>query len=154
MNSTKVIFLDIDGVLNSHIFFRENLSTGSSAGDEKIDPKAVEQLNRITDATGAKLVISSSWRILFRDREQKLFDLLKRHGVTGEFIGTTPLNGVRRGFEIQDWLDTNKDMNVSKFIIIDDDSDMEHLMDHLIKTSMTDGLLGIHAQMCIAKLNE
>ena len=60
----KIIFLDIDGVMNSekslNDFFEQD-------GEERFEhwiphPMHVKWLNKITDETGAKIVISSPWR--------------------------------------------------------------------------------------------
>ena len=56
----KIIFLDFDGVLNSHIFMmkerlRDSLKSGGVAG---IDPEAVARLNAICVRTGAVAVVS------------------------------------------------------------------------------------------------
>ena len=64
--------------------------------------------------------------------------------VTGYRFGkgekTACIVGAIRGNEIQQWLDIHKEYDVEDFIILDDDSDMEHLIDHLIQT---DSILGI-----------
>ncbi len=55
----RVIFLDIDGVLNSHrtaAAYREPLM-------RKLDPVSVKLLHRIVSKADAKLVISSTWRL-------------------------------------------------------------------------------------------
>ena len=51
----KVVFLDFDGVINTH--------------EGAWDSAAIARLNRITDATGAVIVVSSSWREAFPDPE-------------------------------------------------------------------------------------
>ncbi|MBP3534398.1 MAG: hypothetical protein J6J53_00140 [Muribaculaceae bacterium] len=53
----KLIFLDIDGVLNSYKFL-QNLPEDSFG----IDNTRLPILKRITDSTDAKIVLSSSWR--------------------------------------------------------------------------------------------
>jgi hypothetical protein len=55
---TKIIFLDIDGVLNNSKWLKENKNN-------PIDPAAVNRINVIMQKTDAKIVISSSWRIKF-----------------------------------------------------------------------------------------
>lgn len=73
----KVIFLDIDGVLNDHTQM-ENHYCGTKY-------ECVQQFNRILDAVPeAKIVISSAWRymILRGDVTLKGFEmLLLTHGV-------------------------------------------------------------------------
>ncbi len=87
----KVIFLDFDGVLNSEEFF---IMSHHSADDKKgwtetddFDPYAVKLLNQITKATGAKIVISSAWRI--NRTIEWLKALMYAVGVTGEIIDKT-----------------------------------------------------------------
>jgi hypothetical protein len=131
----RVLFLDFDGVIvTAHDRF--------TAGDQF----AVFNLNRITDATGANLVVSSSWRSGYS--LEALKELLKKWGVTGEVIGVTPDHTVsttrglyvatERGHEIQAWLDAHPE--VSEFIILDDDADMAHLRHRWVKTHAHHGL--------------
>ena len=59
---------------------------------------------------------------------------------TESIISKTPrFPGERRGKEIKHWLD-HFSQNIDAFVVIDDDSDMEPLMDNLIKTSSKVGL--------------
>ena len=54
----KVIFLDVDGVLNSQQLFEK-------CEDDQlisVDEDNIKNLKTIVDATGAKIVLSSSWR--------------------------------------------------------------------------------------------
>jgi histidinol phosphatase-like enzyme len=57
----KVIFLDIDGVLNSEEFLKKNKN-------EAIDRNNVSILKKIIDKTGAFIVMSSAWRLWFDDK--------------------------------------------------------------------------------------
>ena len=53
----KVIFLDVDGVLNSQQLFEK-------CEDDQlisVDEDNIKNLKTIVDATGAKIVLSSSW---------------------------------------------------------------------------------------------
>lgn len=150
----KILFLDIDGVLNSVKFFN-TLPHGftTTRSDEILDPEAIERVNKIINETGAKIVVSSSWRIGLSLVELQI--LLKDHGITGDIIGMTPslsFKGRRRGHEIQAWL--NNHLEVIDFIILDDDSDMVHLMPALVKTSYQEGLLDVHVELAIKMLNE
>lgn len=72
----KFIFLDIDGVMNSNLFYSERTQDKRYNDWIKehpqriawnacnIDPRAVERLNRLTDATGAKIVVSSTGEVI------------------------------------------------------------------------------------------
>lgn len=162
----KIIFLDIDGVINSVSYIKrmkliwEDLGPGQGWDNPKnqIDPLAVARLNRIIELTKAKIVVSSTWRLFFLRRTQDPVDAmarcLKSYGISGHVIGVTPEGfglGRRRGHEIQAWLD-HYGQDVEKFVILDDDSDMEHLMSYLVKTPYPDGLLEKHIPQVLAIL--
>jgi 16S rRNA C1402 (ribose-2'-O) methylase RsmI len=138
----NVIFLDFDGVLND----RKWLSREGSRDD--VDPERVKLLNWLVRATDAKIVISSTWRILHTLEE--LRTILDRAGFIGEVIDVTPGGGGVRGPQIQEWIDTNKFKG--QFVILDDDSDMEHLMDKLVKTKFERGLQPAEVKAAIAML--
>ena len=158
----KVIFLDVDGVLNSEKFYRKRGEPNYKFEDEppyplsEFDPKAVELCNQITDKTGAKIVFSSTWRI--GRALQEIKDLFLLVGITGEAIDRTGtyretrvIGEPVRGYEIQEWLDNNP---TDRYVIIDDDNDMlpEH-QDNFIKTSFWKGLTEESVQKAIAILN-
>ena len=60
----KYLFLDIDGVLNHDEWFEsENYKKHQENWKKSMfDPECVARVNKILEATGAKLVVSSSWR--------------------------------------------------------------------------------------------
>ena len=63
----KVIFLDIDGVLNSEKSINKNLKKfGKEKGQHALMPDRshIKLLNHIIKETNCKIVLSSSWRIL------------------------------------------------------------------------------------------
>jgi hypothetical protein len=137
MNFT--IFLDVDGVfvIGDYIIEQYNL-TGKPNG-KAFDPKTVERFNRIIKETGAKVVVSSTWRM--GRTVEELQELFESKGFIGmDVIGKTGFSshGVR-GREIQTYLN-NMESKPDKFIILDDDADMEHLMPHLFKTDFNTGL--------------
>lgn len=153
----KVIFLDIDGVLNTADSMYMDRFIPCEDIDGQIVPdhlsyRSVRILNDIIKETGAKVVISSTWR-LGRSVEwlQKLLD---RYGFEGEVIGRTgKLWDECRGAEIQQWLDVKTDYDIESFIIIDDDSDMAHLLGHLVHTEIMLGLYEKHKKQSIKTLN-
>jgi len=115
----KVIFLDIDGVLNSV----NSMVAFRSASAQNLDSVSVKLLQRLCEVTDAKIVISSTWRM---GRDEKYFiDLFKWYGwKNAPVIGRTPVEYDKcRGEEIQMWLVDVK-TKVEKYLIIDDDSDM------------------------------
>lgn len=126
----KFIFLDIDGVMNSILFYSErtqdkrykewikDYSQHIAWGACNIDPRAVKRLNRITDATKAKIVVSSTWRS--DSNLQEVFTLV---GIKEPIYDVTPyMRSRHRGSEIQEWLD--KQTEPYRYVILDDDSDM------------------------------
>ena len=137
----KIIFLDIDGVLNHQIWFKEQknkrVETDLEYNRSMIDETRVDLLNDLIKETKAKVVISSSWRKNHTVKE--LQTILEDKGFKGEVIGFTPMlrftglkdyiYSVPRGNEIKAWLETNKGIlnnKISKvpYVIFDDDSDM------------------------------
>jgi hypothetical protein len=91
--SLKLLFLDIDGVLNA----REELDPDVNCGTFHRDK--VDRLNRVLRKTGAKIVVSSAWRYLINRAEMTIegFDwLLRSHGViAGRLHGITRKDTVR-----------------------------------------------------------
>lgn len=151
----NVIFLDIDGVLNSTNYMIECNGTFDYP-ENQMDKNAIKRLNKITGITGAKIVVSSTWRLHFINKPlDRLQICMRSYGITGEIVGMTNNEHGgpdRRGKQIQDWI--NEHPELDKFVIIDDDSDMGHLLPHLIKTSTADGLLDKHVDIIIERLTE
>lgn len=102
----KIIFTDIDGVLNPK-------------WNKKWHNKCINEYNRIIEETGAKCVVSSSWRVNRRD-VRLLQNVFIDQGIYVDVIGYTPILNAERGLEIKTWLD---DYKVDKFIILDDKMD-------------------------------
>jgi hypothetical protein len=139
----KVIFLDIDGVLNSSTRWKESHEVDPRNKSAKLDPIAVWRLKQIIGATGAKIVISSTWRNIFP--LDWLTGTLWKYGIPKDtIIGKTPKVG-RRGHEINHWLKKNP---VDRYLIIDDDSDawaaVDHKLNNFIHTTFEEGLQHSH----------
>lgn len=133
-----VIFLDIDGVLNHQPLKDLPRAEGQPLG--WYSPKCVANLNKLTDETNAKIVVSSTWRL--GKSVEELQAILASMGVTGEVIDKTPTGlgkGSLRGNEIRVWLNDNQD--ILGYVIFDDDSDMLLWQkDHFIQTNPYTGL--------------
>lgn len=69
----KVIFLDIDGVLNSNDWYVKTRGVGGYNGGD-VDPECIELINDLIDATGAKIIMSSSWRSDYENSCEYLYD--------------------------------------------------------------------------------
>jgi hypothetical protein len=143
----NIIFLDFDGVLNNWDHISENRRHTRHA---HIKSELVMNLKRLVEATNAKIVVSSTWRLLYTLEE--LIEALDFHGFPDAPIidRTCTLNGPR-GLEIQAWLDQNYDTD--RFVILDDDADMAHLDHRLVRTSMDDGLTDDDVDKAIFMMN-
>lgn len=135
--NTKIIFLDIDGVLNSHLYYASGRAdTNAALGRRKnIDDQSVAFLNDLIQCTGAKVVLTSSWRTSRTvDEIQAQFESA---GFVGEVIDKTKdlKSGddghcVLRGNEILCWMKDNPSVlgcrysDYRHYVIFDDDSDM------------------------------
>lgn len=135
----NLIFLDIDGVFvtGDYIVSRYNL-TGKSNG-RVFDPSTINRFNKIIETVDPDIVISSTWRMgrSVDDLSKLLLEYgFKNARVVGKTITTN--HGIR-GIEIQEYLN-QLSVKPFKFCIIDDDTDMEHLMPYLIKTEFNTGI--------------
>lgn len=167
----KIIFLDIDGVLNSEDWYerRSKLYTSDEISENypkyEFDPFSVDSLNKITNETNAYIVISSSWR--HGKTLDELVELFTLVGITGEVTGFTDdfayneLNNgkeiinyrIPRGCEIDYWL-KNIDYIFESYVILDDDSDMlYHQKDNFIHIDSYRGLIKDNAIEAIKILN-
>jgi 3-deoxy-D-manno-octulosonate 8-phosphate phosphatase KdsC-like HAD superfamily phosphatase len=138
----RIIFLDIDGVLNSWASYY-NITT------EKL-----QLLNDLIEQTGAKVVISSSWRVGSKDVKDFfdnnfssncnfIFDNPRQALIYNIFyknaIGLTDTFGPSRGDEIKRWLDNHED--IESYVIIDDSIDMlDEQLEHLVQTDTYYGI--------------
>ena len=98
-----------------------------------IDLDKVFMVRDICNLTGAKVVISSSWR-------QSRWYLLIEEKLTSlgiPIVGVTPYIDGNRGDEIRKYLEDEK---IDDFVILDDDifRDFNELENYLIKTSFYD----------------
>lgn len=150
----NIIFLDIDGVLNSHRKLEEvyNKTHKPHSGYEyPFDEICLNNLKKLVEITDSKLVITSVWR---KDEEGRvtLTKALKEYELDQYIIGYTPILGKKRGIEIQAYLDQLD--YTPNFIILDDNSDMEELINYLVKTNIKVGLTESNVEEAIIKLTK
>lgn len=139
----KVIFLDVDGVLNDW-----NTTTRNPDKFLGVDQDKCQMLRDIVAATGAKIVLSSAWRLM----PNVLDYLWAECGPEIECVGATPyLLGEERGQEIQDWLAVHPE--VDSFVILDDRTDMSDLGNYLVHTNDAVGLTDENVETAIKILN-
>ena len=137
----KVIFLDIDGVLNCEEAYRAGeckyqewtWEDGRKDHHQKFCSWSKEWLNKLIEETDAKIVISSTWRMSGIEFMKKVWELEE---MKGEIIGITPMlwaKGVDKGMSIPRGLEIDHYLeNDLKFRHINWDRDEQ---DSVIKES-------------------
>ena len=169
----KIIFLDVDGELTYSDYRNEETAN--------IDIEKVKLVKEICDKTGAKVVISSSWRG-YEDYTPKIYyvliEILSKNGIKvlgdtpylkTEIIGDVPETisleenldikckyGTGRAAEIQKWINEH---DVESFVILDDEdwqwSDYGYENNWIQPTWFGDGgLKREHVDMAINILNK
>ena len=151
----KIMFLDIDGVLNSRPY---DLQRTAEQGN--IDETRLPLLKQIVDETQALIVLSSSWRKHW-EKDWSQCDAIGKE-INGLFAKyqlqiydkTPRLPDGDRSAEIDLWLAQNGDVNA--YVILDDISfGWGELASHLVKTNyrIGRGLEAKHVQKAIDILN-
>lgn len=130
----RVLFLDVDGVLN-RTGFRPRESLGLRSW---IEPELAQRLSDVIRTIGAEVVLASDWR---RGRElPQLREELHAAGVVASLIGVTPeINGQPRWREIEAWM-TEHDLRPEAAVIVDDGYDMGALVARFVRASPLTGL--------------
>lgn len=122
----NLIFLDVDGVLNSSAYFDALLEDDlEDSARYEICEYYLQMLAKIYHECQAQIVLSSSWRTLQGrdDREahsmyRYLEDSLARYGM--QIMSQTPVIGMDRPKEISAWLDSRTDRDQLRFVSLDD----------------------------------
>jgi hypothetical protein len=149
----KIVFLDIDGVLNNHSR-QMNLYCG-------IHKDKIDLLNQVILRTNCDIVISSAWRYMVIGGEMtvKGFEyMLLSHGLRcyDRVIDVTPSDEAiqSRGKQISGWLSKNKEkFNVQEYVVVDDLSlDIESCGHPFVQTDGTVGLEQMHVEEMITIL--
>lgn len=150
----KVVFLDIDGVLNSEDYVYSCREYGIA-----IDPTRMVLLKQIIDKTNAKIVLSTSWREHWEKTPNECGKIgLQINSIFSQYnleiLDKTPNLRTRREQEIWYWL--NKHPQVKNFIVLDDMFLCAEFLDgHFIKTSNHfDGLDEADVEKAIGILNK
>lgn len=169
----RYAFIDVDGMLNSEDWFLRRQADPLWLAKEaqvpmseerhryyellQLDPVACELLQAFCEDTGVTAVLSSTWRIL--GLEERARPTLRARGFRYPLDHATPILGPKwmvpdyirskshRGLEIEHWLLNNvdlDDLDDTRIVIIDDDSDMDRLLPWHVKTGWKTGLLPEH----------
>lgn len=150
----KVLFLDFDGVLNNDATLTKVENNVEPYRHCGLESSLVEILNRILDATDAKVVFSTSWRTIYTDT--RLVELLERWGFRhgDRVIGRTPKRwSSSREFEIESWLLDHTKPN-TRFLVIDDIPTRFVKTGNQILTDSVTGILDEHVEAAVKILNE
>ena len=105
----KVIFLDIDGVLSG-----KKHQISATENPPLIDVSRLEILREIVDNSGAKVILSSSWK-KFWIKGCDFDCVFQNAGI--DIYDITPVLG-RKNEEISAWLNTHSE--IESFVILDD----------------------------------
>ena len=168
MNERKIIFLDIDGVLNTKWWYSQmDRNTHRDKYGYAFDPQAVANLRKIVEETGADIVISSSWKCMGLSQME---DMWKDRNLPGKIIGITP-NSVSdellidadidsmelfhiRGEEIKEWLKKHGKHSCRYAIIDDMDNMLPEQQSYFVHTNPEVGITEDDAEKAIAILNK
>lgn len=154
----KILFLDFDGVLATSPYSQKLADAGEPWTDNfgsLFDPKCVDNLRHIIDATGADIVVSSTWKMVLG--LAGLVQMWEERQLPGRVVGVTPdVDVMCRGAEIDAWLRNCKEECI--YVIIDDTPfstffDDEQLP-HLFKVDELDGLDEETAQRVVEYFTE
>ena len=154
----KILFLDVDGVLNYRDFDDEGVNGALSV-------KHLLRLKKIIQATKCKIVLSTSWRRIPSAKEQLFRQLTTKIGLdVGQcVIGDTPILGsqMRKSLEICQYLKSMKEYEIVSWVAIDDmpldkigtKEAKEMMMHHFVKTDVEKGISDKNVLQAISILN-
>jgi len=167
----KIIFLDIDGVLNSI----ESAAAISKIEGKRIIPgptfveppftrenlnwsmEMVCNLKEIVKETGAMIVITSSWREKFQ-WAHLFIDMFAKYGwMNAPVSSCTPMHLMSRGEEVDEWIKIGNSLQapITEYVIIDDEDDYSgEQLSHLVLTNKRVGLTAADARFAIKLLNK
>lgn len=160
----NIVFLDIDGVLNSDLWIKTSSFKKGSAPYNQFDPRNIKLLNRLLKETQAKIVLTSTWRLHHTLEEMNaIFSTLQ---LESTIIGMTPdlkkaSPAMLRGNEILQWCMDNEPIlgctykQYRQYIILDDHTDMLYWQrNHFIQTDRYCGITATQIKLGIELLGK
>ena len=151
----RIIFLDFDGVLNTEYYQGLLQFQGKQWQDQYgafFDPRAVRQLKRVIDTTGADIVVESSWKYLGLEAMQELWRV---RDLPGRVIDITPslTDNASKGEGISAWLSEHATLDTPYVIIDDEYVVLDTQIPYFIWTNPYEGLTEDHADRAMLILN-
>jgi Swiss Army Knife RNA repair-like protein len=164
----KLIFLDIDGVLNSTRYVESDYYKQATANmsDAEVmliahhlhlDPDALRLVNDLVKRSGAQVILSSTWRGKYSCEE--MTEMMKGRGAdfvvsdaTPALFGKVHSSRIPRGKEIGHYLKL-LEKQPDAYVILDDHDDMLTLKDHLVQTDIKLGLTQDDVEKALKILN-
>jgi hypothetical protein len=160
-----VVFLDFDGVLNSDTTaaLPWSLHTPYYREIQKrvmgLDATMVRRVNRLCHATGAKVILSTSWAAPYAWDAEGAEIILRFFGFEGEVVGRTERKlSIARAWEIERWL---REHRPTKYVILDDDEhhqlsqvERSEIRDRWVKSDTRHGLTDAETDRAIRILRE
>lgn len=149
----KVIFLDVDGVLNANDYIK---TTDKVNDILRIHDSNLINLQKLKISTDAEIILTSTWKFDYakkNDLGKYLIDKLEEYNL--QIYDYTIDNFYDRGRGIIEYL--NKHPYIEEFVILDDDYfndyDIFGLTSNLIRTSCAKGLTESDIEKAIKILN-
>lgn len=137
----KIVLCDVDGVLNCR-----HTRTRTSDGWCFVDDYLVARLRELLELSGARLVLSSTWREGWHQEDEskndvsftELKDKFRDFGI--EIFDRTGEIRQHRWQSIQEYFMRPREDPIEHYVIIDDWDDMGEYSDHLVWTNPSTGL--------------
>ncbi|HET8864704.1 MAG TPA: HAD domain-containing protein [Gracilimonas sp.] len=145
MKTYPIIFLDIDGVLNTLNHLKFQKSETGAATNKIWSPIACKHISLLCKHYDARIVITSSWRHEYSMDD--LYRFFESNDISAKYIvDRTPSNAPQtggenycRGHEINHWL-KKRLRKISSYVIIDDEESMlKEQEPHLVRVDKKTG---------------
>ena len=162
----KILFLDIDGVLNTKWWYTQmDRNTPRDKYGYAFDPRAVANLKKIVEETGADIVMSSSWKSMGLSQMKEMWSVRNLPGniidITPDYLSESLLNSdlnndevlYERGCEIKGWLSLHKDEAIHYAILDDMDDILPEQQQRFVQTDPELGITEADAKTIICILN-
>lgn len=150
----RVIFLDVDGVLNNGRAFKESHRLGClGCGTDALAYENMKRFRELYDAVDAKVVLSSTWRE-FPEANRLIRCALFSWGIP-VYDQTPIIDCFKRGEEIYSWMEHQPE-KIESYVILDDlefDFAKWCMSEHHVKTNDSHGLCLRHVREAIKILS-